>query len=50
VDVGVADPGVPDLDENVARTQVTPLDGGADKRLRGRGRGDGVDGENNVLR
>ncbi|MFC6567066.1 hypothetical protein [Actinoplanes utahensis] len=46
VDVGVADPGVPDLDQNIARPQVTALDRGAYERV-GRGRrGDGVDGKN----
>ena len=45
VDVGVADAGVGDVDEDVVRSQVTALDGGRDERLGGRGSRVGVDGE-----
>ena len=38
VDVGVADAGVLDLDQDVVRADVAALDGGGDERL-GRGRG-----------
>jgi hypothetical protein len=35
VDVGVADAGVTDLDENIARPEVTPLDRGTHERVGG---------------
>ncbi|WP_238406300.1 alcohol dehydrogenase catalytic domain-containing protein, partial [Rhodococcus sp. YH1] len=37
--VGMADPGVPDLDEHVERTELTPLDGGLDEGAVRRGGG-----------
>jgi hypothetical protein len=49
VDVGVADAGVADLDEDISGTEVTALDGGADQRVGGGGRGDGIDGTNELL-
>ena len=43
VDVGVADAGVLDLDEDVVGSDVTPLDDGGGQRLAGGGCGVGVD-------
>jgi hypothetical protein len=43
VDVGVADAGVLDLDEDVVRADVPPLDGGGSEGLAGGGGGVGVD-------
>ena len=43
VDVGVADAGVLDLDEDVVGSDVAALDGGGGQRLAGGGGGVGVD-------
>ena len=45
VDVGVADPGVSDLDQHVVGSDVTAGDGGRHQGVGRRGRGVGVDGQ-----
>ena len=49
VDVGVADAGVLDLDQDVVGADVAALDGGGGQRLAGGGGGVGVDAHGGVL-